>query len=123
MRAHWNKSGQRSADYSINFAHSAESVYCWNETNLPFLKVVSVTELRVESRPAGFHRAAVAAEHNDVVSAVNKGKGDSGETIDSCQQTTEHAFSDRLLAYIRISIGQWVAFCFVPGHGGIHGAE
>src|SRR5688500_17083896 len=60
------------------------------------LESIDMAERRVEGRAAGLHRAAVAAEHHDVVATVDEGAGDRGELIDCCHQSREDSLAYRL---------------------------
>jgi len=58
--------------------------------DLVAVKLEHMAERRVELRAAIFHRAAIAAEHNDMVAAVYERAGHNAEVVDRCQQACKH---------------------------------
>jgi hypothetical protein len=104
-------------DYAISRAHCAVSVYCWKVTAFVAVKPEHVAERGVERCTAGFHGAAIATEHHDVVAALNERAGRHGEVINRRHQPREYTLANGLRPNIGIAIRKRIALGFVPADG------
>ena len=75
---------------------------------------VNVAERRVQCGAALLRCTSVAAEHHDVIAAIDEAIGARREIVERSEYPAEHPFADRLRTDVGTAAGQRAAFGFVP---------